>query len=191
MRGLVTLAGVALTGLALTGCGGTPVSDTPTSPTATPATSAPSSSAPPSATPTLSKAQKQAKAAQAKVLAYLALFDDLYGDPSRSINELYDVSRGKAQEDSANTIRWARNRGYVGKGGLRVTPLSAKAKGPGKWVVTVCTDRRGAQTVDKNGDPVPAASGASEKLKRQMEVEKAKDNGRLYVITDKVVATSC
>lgn len=196
MRGPVTLAGLALTGLVLAGCVNPPATQTspiasPESPTATPVTSSASAPVSPSVTPTLTKAEKQAKAAEAKVLEYLALFDQLFADPSRSINELYDVSRGQVQEDTANTIRRARNRGYVGNGGLRGTPLSTKAKGPGKWVVTVCTDSSGLQTVDKNGDPLPAASGAPEQLKVQMQVEKAKDNGRLYVVTDDVVATSC
>jgi hypothetical protein len=189
MRGTVTLAGVTLAGMVLAGCAGTPPASEPTS--ASPATSvAPATSAAPSAPPKLTKAQKQARAAEAKVLAFYKLRDELYGDPSRSINELYDVSRGKAQEDLANSIRRGRNRGYVGEGGLKVTVLSTKAKGDSTWVVTVCTDNHGMRILDKNGDQVRDPK-APYQLTSQAVVERAKNNGRLYVITNEVVKTSC
>ena len=147
--------------LAVSGCSSSPpaASTAPSSTTSSAPTASTSSAA---ADPTQS-AQEQAVAF---ISTYTETIDDLYLDPARSLDDLYDVSIAPEATAEATAIGTFRSQGYRQAGRSELVTASASqvdltnepAAGPSpvypSVVVTACVDVSQVQATDSAGNPI-------------------------------------
>jgi hypothetical protein len=162
-RAAVAVAAVVL-GFTVTGCSttGDTSSTAPTSATSSP----PSSSAAPTTANPSQDAQSQAVAL---VPAYLQKIDDLYLDPSRALDEIYQVAVAPDAVAQATAIAKFRAQGYRQTGRVQLVSASAgsvdltnsSAVSPSPTlptvVVTACVDVSHVGAVDATGQSIVPA----------------------------------
>jgi hypothetical protein len=151
----------AVLGLTISGCSssGDASSTAPTSATLSP----PSSSGAPTTANPSQDAQSQAVAL---VPTYLGTIDDLYLDPSRPLDDLYEVAVTPEATAEATAIGTFRSRGYRQTGRSRLVTATADsvdlttnpAASPSPTlptvVVTACVDVSHVQATDASGTSV-------------------------------------
>jgi hypothetical protein len=153
-------------GLTATGCSSQDASSTAPSSAASPSPS-PSSSA---AATTASPAEEAQSQAVALVPTYLRTIDDLYLDPSRPLDDIYEVAVDSEATAQATAIGMFRSQGYrqIGRAqlvtatadgvDLESDPVATPSPTLPTVVITACVDVSQVQAVDASGDPVVPAS---------------------------------
>jgi hypothetical protein len=140
--------------LTISGCSSSGDSS-PTSPTAT--ASGPTSSAAPSTTDPTSDAEAQAIAF---VPAYLRMIDDLRLDPSRPLDDIYQVAVPPEATAQASAVGELRSQNYrqTGRSQLVTTEVDSDAAAssptPSTVVVSACIDVTDVGAVDAAGQSV-------------------------------------
>ena len=154
-------AAAAVLGLMVAGCSSSGDASS-TAPTATASGALPSSAAP----TTADASQNAQSQAVALVPTYLGTIDDLYLDPSRSLDDLYQVAATPEATAEATAIGTFRSRGYRQVGRSQLVRASADsvdlatdaAASPSPTlptvVVTACVDVSHVQATDASGTSV-------------------------------------
>lgn len=159
---------------------------TTTSPSPSPSSSTPTSMAP--STTSLSPQELEAKAAEAAVVKFWRVVDELSSDPNTSLNKLATVSRGTSIDTWAQMLTNRRGKQYRQVGDVVIASVAAKVKGPKSWDVTACIDVSKVNLVDKDGKSVVAATRPP-RVEYLYTVEKGQSPAGYYVTADKQVRT--
>jgi hypothetical protein len=159
-RATATAAAVVL-GFTVSGCSSS--SDASSTARTSATSSPPTSSAAPT---TANQSQDAASQAVAFVPTYLGTIDDLYLDPSRPLDDLYDVAVTPEATAEATAIGTFRSRGYRQTGRSQLVTATADsvdltndpAASPSPTlptvVVTACVDVSHVQATDASGNSV-------------------------------------
>lgn len=162
-----------------------PTQEPSVSPTSTMSLTASQSPSPsPSAKPTDSNSP-QARA-QATVVQYWAMLDNLASDPSTSLSDLATVARGSALTQWQQILTKRRGQQYTQTGRVSVEDARVKANGPGRWDVSACIDASGANVVDKNGKSVRGTGPL--RVRSMFVVERDRET---YFVTEEDVVEEC
>ena len=173
--------------LALSACTGTSQpAQTTTGPAPSPSASTSTTVAP--STTSLSPQELEAKAAEAAVVKFWRVVDELSADPNTSLDKLATVSRGTSIDTWAQLLTDSRARQYRSIGATTIASVVATAKGPKTWQVTACIDVSKVNVVDKHGKSVVAATRPP-RVEYLHTVEKGQNPEGYYVVTDKQVRT--
>lgn len=178
------LVAIAAAALVTAGCSvGGSEGPTSSSPTPTPTTSAASPT--PSSTPTDSPGAQ----AEAAVVAFWKLRDELASDPSQGVTRLSDVARGQALDVHRRSLNAQAANGWKQVGSTEVTPQSAKPSDkPDEYVVTACVNVAKVNIVDAEGkSQVPP--GRPDQSAYDYTVQQ--DGAKWYVIKDLLEAKPC
>ncbi len=163
-------------GLTATGCSSQDASSTAPSSAASPS---PSSSA---AVTTASPAEEAQSQAVALVPTYLRTIDDLYLDPSRPLDDIYEVAVDSEATAQATAIGMFRSQGYRQIGRAQLVTATADsvdlegdpAASPSPTLptvlVTTCVDVSQVQAVDEAGNPVVPTGGPTHLIARLVVV---------------------
>ena len=163
-------------GLTTTGCSSQDASSTAPSSAASPS---PSSSAP---VTTASPAEDARSQAVALVPTYLRTIDDLYLDPSRPLDDIYEVAVDSEATAQATAIGMFRSQGYRQIGRAQLVTATADsvdlegdpAASPSPTLptvlVTTCVDVSQVQAVDEAGNPVVPTGGPTHLIARLVVV---------------------
>ncbi len=163
-------------GLTTTGCSSQDASSTAPSSAASPS---PSSSAP---VTTASPAENARSQAVALVPTYLRTIDDLYLDPSRPLDDIYEVAVGSEATAQATAVGMFRSQGYRQIGRAQLVTATADsvdlegdpAASPSPTLptvlVTTCVDVSQVQAVDEAGNPVVPTGGPTHLIARLVVV---------------------
>jgi hypothetical protein len=163
-------------GLTTTGCSSQDASSTAPSSAASPS---PSSSAP---VTTASPAEDARSQAVALVPTYLRTIDDLYLDPSRPLDDIYEVAVDSEATAQATAVGMFRSQGYRQIGRAQLVTATADsvdlegdpAASPSPTLptvlVTTCVDVSQVQAVDEAGNPVVPTGGPTHLIARLVVV---------------------
>jgi hypothetical protein len=163
-------------GLTATGCSSQDAASTAPSSAASPS---PSSSAP---VTTASPAEDAGSQAVALVPTYLRTIDDLYLDPSRPLDDIYEVAVDSEATAQATAIGMFRSQGYRQIGRAQLVTATADsvdfegdpAASPSPTLptvlVTTCLDVSQVQAVDEAGNPGVPAGGPTHLIARLVVV---------------------
>ncbi len=173
--------------LALSACTGTS-QPTQTTTGPSPSPSASTSTTVAQSTTSLSPQELEAKAAEAAVVKFWRVVDELSADPNTSLDKLATVSRGTSIDTWAQMLTNRRGKQYRQVGDVVVASVAAKVKGPKSWGVTACIDVSKVNLVDKDGKSVVAATRPP-RVEYLYTVEKGQNPEGYYVIADKQVRT--
>jgi hypothetical protein len=139
-------------------------------------------------TTSLSPQELEAEAAEAAVVKFWRVVDELSADPNTSLNKLANVARGSSIATWRQMLADDRARQHRQVGTVVVASVAAKAKGPKTWQVTACIDVSKVNVVDKDGKSVVAATRPP-RVEYLYTVEKGQSPEGYYVIADKAVRT--
>jgi hypothetical protein len=157
-------AAAVVFGLTATGCSSQDASSTAPSPAASPS---PSLSAPITTADLAEDAQSQAVAL---IPTYLRTIDDLHLDPSRPLDDIYEVAVDSEATTEATAIGTFRTQQYRQVGRMQLVtasadefdldsdPVATPSPALPTVVITACVDVSQVQAVDASGDPVVPAS---------------------------------
>ena len=163
-------------GLTTTGCSSQDASSTAPSSAASPSRS---SSAP---VTTASPAEDARSQAVALVPTYLRTIDDLYLDPSRPLDDIYEVAVDSEATAQATAVGMFRSQGYRQIGRAQLVTATADsvdlegdpAASPSPTLptvlVTTCVDVSQVQAVDEAGNPVVPTGGPTHLIARLVVV---------------------
>jgi hypothetical protein len=163
-------------GLTATGCSS---QDAPSTAPSSAASPSPSSSA---AVTTASPAEEAQSQAVALVPTYLRTIDDLYLDPSRPLDDIYEVAVDSEATAQATAIGMFRSQGYrqIGRAQLVTAtadgvelegdPAASPAPTLPSVLVTTCVDVSQVQAVDEAGNPVVPTGGPTHLIARLVVV---------------------
>jgi hypothetical protein len=169
-------AAAVVLGLTATGCSS---QDAPSTASSSAASPSPSSSA---AVTTASPAEEAQSQAVALVPTYLRTIDDLYLDPSRPLDDIYEVAVGSEATAEATAIGMFRSQGYRQIGRAQLVTATADsvdleghpAASPSPTLptvlVTTCLDVSQVQAVDEAGNPVVPTGGPTHLIARLVVV---------------------
>ena len=179
-------AGVTLAvAFLLAGCSDATPGTTPTSSSTASQTSTPSTSV--SATGTQSDSPEVQ--AEAAVVAFWAMRDQLASDPKQGVTKLSDVARDQALDVHRRSLNAQAAQGWKQVGLTSVTPQSATATDkPGEYVVKACINVSKVNIVDSEGKSQvppgrPAQSSYAYKVQR--------DGEKWFVVQDLLEAKPC
>jgi hypothetical protein len=169
-------AAAVVLGLIAMGCSS---QDAPSTAPSSAASPSPSSSA---AVTTASPAEEAQSQAVALVPTYLRTIDDLYLDPSRPLDDIYEVAVDSEATAQATAIGMFRSQGYrqIGRAQLVTAtadsvdlegdPAASPIPTLPTVLVTTCVDVSEVQAVDEAGNPVVPAGAPTHLIARLVVV---------------------
>jgi hypothetical protein len=184
------VAAITLSGLALmSGC--TSADGKTSQPTTKPsaATTETTTSSPSTTSSTLSPAERDARAAQAAVVALRAMTDALAINPHMKLERLATVARSQALAQWRTTLFTQRVKGWKQIGNVTVVSSTAKRKSNSqRFEVTACVDVSKVSVVDRNGKSVVAANRPPRT--RDTYIAQRTEQG-WFVVGEKFEVTTC
>ena len=169
-------AAAVVLGLTATGC------SSQDAPLTAPSSAASPSPSPSAAVMTASPAEEAQSQAVALVPTYLRMIDDLYLDPSRPLDDIYEVAVDSEATAQATAIGMFRSQGYrqIGRAQLVTATVDSvdlegdPAASPSPTLptvlVTTCVDVSQVQAVDEAGNPVVPTGGPTHLIARLVVV---------------------
>jgi hypothetical protein len=156
--------------------------------TTPPTTSASTTSTPSTTSSTLSPAERDASAAQATLIKFWSLHDQLATDLKSSLNRLATIARGQALAQMRTTLFRQRLKGWRQVGITAVVSTSAKPTGSQRYDVTACLDVSNVNVVNRKGESVLEANRPP-RTRVAYVVEDTTQGW--FVIRDKFQVTTC
>ena len=144
-------AAAALAAVVLTSACNDP-KPTPSTSTTTPSTTTAATTT--TSTPPLTPAQKDLKSAEAAVVNYWKVFDELAADPKKSLNLVNTVARDQAAAQTRVRLGTYQAKGWRLVGTTVVVSVDATTKDGKGFNVVACGDVSKVNVVDKDGKSV-------------------------------------
>lgn len=179
-------AAAALAAVVLTSACNDP-KPTPSTSTTTPPTTTSSRTTTTSAPP-LTPAQKDLKAAEASVVSYWKVLDQLAANPKESLNLVATVARDQAAAQSRVVLSTYQAKGWTQVGESVVVSSRANTKDGKSFVVAACVDVSKVNLVDAKGKSV-VTPGRPDRQQYAYTVEKAPQG--FFVTVDTLKGKPC
>ena len=183
------VAALTLSSLALmSGCTNADGKTTQPTTASSAATTGTTTSTPSTTSSSLSPAERDATAAQATLVKFWALHDQLANDLKSSLNRLATIARGQALAQMRTTLFRQRLKGWRQVGITAVVSTSAEPTGSQRYDVTACLDVSNVNVVNRKGESVLEANRPPRTRVAYVVEDTAQG---WFVIRDKFQVTTC